>query len=691
MIGVLDETGILKYGQVFVQYSKHIDKPQVAKRICRGTVVVTKFPALAPGDIRKFEAIDVEELHHMVDCVVFPQHGHRPHPDEMAGSDLDGDEYFVTWMPELMFEGDNEEPMDFTPPQKKIHEGAIEVPDMIEYIANYIKNDKVGLIANAHLAQADRQTMGIFSKVCIDIAEIFSKAVDFAKTGYSPDLGEKQRPYRYPDFMGKRDKSTYRSKKILGHLFRQCRHIDRLAIQQKESTLPNVPYDAALEYPGREFFKVDAQKALKRYNRQLEAILTQYGITSESEALSGNIGRLSKRVSERNEIYDAKNIITVKVKHLWKKTRHSFFEEFGGRDILLTFSEECLAKASAWYITTYKQKDKKYISFPWVVHDILCEIRQRNSNAVDTEIVTVPTVIRRLSIEMVECRLKASNESLYQTVLRHQTPSAEDLPILFHYLEENPWLRSTAGALLEWREAQGLEKDIGKIELLVLLIGYAINKRYIVEAGFQRGEGSNDGAMFDEIAVELLVEFLSYCACRMFHQENLRYVPGACQKPQLSKTHVNRVSTAAEKAYHQLALCGTMRSIFQKKHDNPNEEAIQVSVTVGNDLFVSFAKWEQKINADFANVELTMRQLGHGKRPRGMVSIFGPVSQVNEVQDLIQEWESDSSVFQEDLMEDLFDPFDDIFDAQHHDDDDHDVDLDLEAVLSFIEAINQKH
>ena len=54
--------------------------------VVKGPVVVTRNPCLHPGDVRQLEAVDASELRHLVDCVVFPRNGSRPHPSEMAGN-----------------------------------------------------------------------------------------------------------------------------------------------------------------------------------------------------------------------------------------------------------------------------------------------------------------------------------------------------------------------------------------------------------------------------------------------------------------------------------------------------------------------------------------------------------------------------------------------------------------------------
>ena len=110
--------------------------------------------------MRTFQAVDVRVLHHLVDCIVFPAKGPRPHTDEMSGSDLDGDKYFVTWYEKLLPQRENVDPMDFTSPEKRVLPRPVEVSDMIQFVAEYIKNDQLGIIANAHLVHADHEEKG---------------------------------------------------------------------------------------------------------------------------------------------------------------------------------------------------------------------------------------------------------------------------------------------------------------------------------------------------------------------------------------------------------------------------------------------------------------------------------------------------------------------------------------------------
>ena len=115
--GVLDENAFLEYGQVFVQ----IRRSEVIERVC-GPVVVAKNPCLHPGDVRVLEAIVCPEGHplqDMVNCVVFPQKGHRPHPDECSGSDLDGDNYYISWEP-MLIPSKTVEPMNYEPEPSKV-------------------------------------------------------------------------------------------------------------------------------------------------------------------------------------------------------------------------------------------------------------------------------------------------------------------------------------------------------------------------------------------------------------------------------------------------------------------------------------------------------------------------------------------------------------------------------------------
>lgn len=78
MIGVADETGLLKEGEVFVQYQvTEKDKPVIVT----GPVVVCRAPALHPGDVRVARAMNYAPLRHLKNVVVFSTRGERPLPN----------------------------------------------------------------------------------------------------------------------------------------------------------------------------------------------------------------------------------------------------------------------------------------------------------------------------------------------------------------------------------------------------------------------------------------------------------------------------------------------------------------------------------------------------------------------------------------------------------------------------------
>ena len=98
LMGCLDETKALSYGEIFLQvtpapghrkeligdglevFSKYPVGPEGdgnEAHVVTGWVIVAKNPCLHPGDLRKLKAVNVPGLRHMVDCLVFPQKGHR--------------------------------------------------------------------------------------------------------------------------------------------------------------------------------------------------------------------------------------------------------------------------------------------------------------------------------------------------------------------------------------------------------------------------------------------------------------------------------------------------------------------------------------------------------------------------------------------------------------------------------------
>ncbi|KAL2927978.1 RNA-dependent RNA polymerase 1 [Bienertia sinuspersici] len=404
MMGCLDETRTLEYGQVFVQVSgarfRNVGNDLLTNTgydfepnnfVVKGQVVVAKNPCLHPGDVRILKAIDVPALRHMVDCVVFPQKGKRPHPNECSGSDLDGDIYFVCWDPELV-PPRQEKPMDYFPAESKVQDHDVTMEEIMDYFANYIINDSLGVIANAHTAFADREPMKAMSKPCIKLAELFSVAVDFPKTGIPAVRPPELFVEEYPDFMDKPDKPTYESRNIIGKLFREVkeRSPSSTSIRKFTQEIAKRSYDPDMEYDGFEDHLADAHYYKSQYDYKLGNLMDYYGITTEAEIMSGNIMRMSKSFDKRNDA----EAITMAVRSLRKEARAWFKERESDHH---DSDNDMYAKASAWYYVTYHpdyfglynegMNRDHFLSFPWCVYDRLITIKKSKKRSHDVSLL----------------------------------------------------------------------------------------------------------------------------------------------------------------------------------------------------------------------------------------------------------------------------------------------------------------
>ncbi len=173
VFGVCDTTGMLRYGQCYIRVT---DKGQ--GKTIDGKVVVAKNPCYLLGDIRVLTAIDIRELDHLVDCIVFPTQGERPHPEEIAGSDLDGDQYFVSWDKDLI-PPKTHKPYHYPSISRIEPSGEITPEILIDLFAS--QKNSMGKIDSYYKYWANKKGAGCTE--CETLGKLFSRSVDATKTG----------------------------------------------------------------------------------------------------------------------------------------------------------------------------------------------------------------------------------------------------------------------------------------------------------------------------------------------------------------------------------------------------------------------------------------------------------------------------------------------------------------------------
>jgi RNA-dependent RNA polymerase len=272
LMGVVDETGTLEYGHVFIRICRNIEAPEAERRyeVLTGDIIVTKNPCYHAGDIRILKGVDIPALHYLVNVVVFPQKGERPHTNEIAGSDLDGDTYFVSWYERLLPKRRNLEPNQhdvFTDQIKKYEKICLD--DVLDFYLKSLNNFELGKISNLHLAYADKY--GINHPNSVLLSQAYTIALDFAKTGLQPDLPKDVQSVEYPDYMEHRGKSR-ESTSVLGNIYKTYRLIDYDL---------NFVIESGYLLSGYLDFIPEAQKVYERYSKLIKNMIQEFKVPTE--------------------------------------------------------------------------------------------------------------------------------------------------------------------------------------------------------------------------------------------------------------------------------------------------------------------------------------------------------------------------------------------------------------------------
>ena len=382
VMGVPDPYGVLDEGEVFVQL-----KPEKGDtKILEGRLLIFRNPCLHPGDCPTVSGVVREELRHLFNVIVFPVKGRNSLPATCSGGDLDGDLYAVIWDPHLippehydypacnygeLAVSNNTQPEDVTSQEK-----------LADFFEQFMKNDCLGRVATKHTAVCDILEKGARDPLAVELAKAQSQAVDFPKNGIVPEVPKtlfKDKQFQqYPDFMDKPNEQ-YLSKKILGVLYRRCRSL-AYNFDVGMTGSPNVLLNMNLWVQGHEDFLDDAGNVYISYAYDMEMLLRKFELKAEGDII---LGQATFTWSKHLEADKGKASKSIEASYgcLIEKYRNIFYSDVTGKD-------EIQMKASAWYrivndpeikIQGRKQNAKTFLSFPWVVLDVLCEMRKGKS------------------------------------------------------------------------------------------------------------------------------------------------------------------------------------------------------------------------------------------------------------------------------------------------------------------------
>lgn len=372
LMGVLDETGTLEYGQVYA----HIVEGSLDVELDR-EVAVFRNPVVLPSDVRVLRAVrdvcpEIRRLY--VNCLVFPSRGPGSHAAECSGGDLDGDLFAVIWDPNLIppipSPGLRVEPYEIN---NKICTDAAraqleEMPAMVNFFCDYVAKSRLGAIANAHLVLADKQ--GMRHKDCVELGQYVAAETDAPRKGLTvADLPQKFVPKQFPDFMRKDDKVSYRSESVLGIMYRQCFPILEALMEREVEEIPGAWHITGTSQV--EYFYAE-------YVTQLRHILQSFQLDTEADLFSGEPLWRKTYMSKYKQEQQLRTVVREHGQHFWNRWTDVYQE--------WTLSLNSSVKARAiqyWYHFPKKcKKSPPAFSFSWLT---FCDLELMESADIPLE------------------------------------------------------------------------------------------------------------------------------------------------------------------------------------------------------------------------------------------------------------------------------------------------------------------
>ncbi|WVW85521.1 hypothetical protein I302_107559 [Kwoniella bestiolae CBS 10118] len=397
LIGIADETGTLKEGEVFCQFQENEEgsKPKVVL----GEVLVCRAPAC---DVRRARAVDNPKLRHLKNVIVFNVQGERDLPSMLGGGDLDGDDYTLIWDQRFVRPLNVYDPMHYEAPAPiKVHK--VTQAHLNENFVSYILNDVLGQVDNCHLALSD--TLTPFHDDCLALSDIHSvrdlSILIMRSSGIAATLPPNLRPRTWPDFMDKDDvKKTYTSNGVLGELFRIVQpdpHFSPCDIRQL-----NYPAEARItQFPIHTSLLARLKPVKAYYEKSLQYDMRRYRVF-EPEIPSGiaikNKRRKRARDQNLNEplrdsyqilITDTRQMAMEAIANIEFRTKLTPAQMVARHCYALTYEKEYVQdwerqlSMGEWHAHVKEEDEEKYeedlrpkplISFAWVFWSELIQL-----------------------------------------------------------------------------------------------------------------------------------------------------------------------------------------------------------------------------------------------------------------------------------------------------------------------------